>query len=239
LNFPDNGNDLWLVVHVPKTAGTSLRLALEKHFGKHRLVRDYGPDAEQTNQLVLDHMYNSTGTSGGREALIEAMKNGPGKILIGHFPLKKYAESFKPEKIIAFVRDPLIRACSEYLHRVKSGMFEGSLVQFFQAPSYQNQQAKLLRGISNHSFIGITERYNLSLTRINTAYCWKIPVLKRNVGRKGGGRKLAEGLSTRELDLFYRLNQRDMELYEASRQRFDAVETPGRKTRLHELLSWE
>lgn len=239
LNSPDIGSDIWLVIHIPKTAGTSFRWALEKRFGKHQVVRDYGPEANATSPLVLDHLYNSDRTVDGRSALIETMKNGSGKIIIGHFPLEKYAMFFEPERIIAFVRDPLVRTCSEYLHRVRHGMFEGSLSEFFQIPAFQNQQARLLRGLSKQSFIGLTERYNDALKRINAANSWNLPKLKKNIGRKGGGRKLAESLATPELDYFYKVNQQDMDLYEASRLRFESTETPGKRTGFLDLLSWK
>jgi len=230
---------MWLVIHIPKTAGTSFREALERRFGHNRVVRDYGPQADATSPLVLEHVYNATGAEDGRGRLIGAMRNGPGKILMGHFALEKYAQFFEPEKIIAFVRDPLVRICSEYLHRVKHGMFEGSLHRFFEIPAFQNQQAKMLRGLSEESFVGVTERYNDALMRINAANDWNLPRLKKNIGRKGGGRKLAESLSTVELDYFYKVNQQDMDLYEEARQRFDKTETPGKKAGLLDMLSWK
>ena len=217
---------MWLVIHIPKTAGTSFRWALEKQFGKSQVIWDYGPASKDTSAIVRKHMYEEVSDM-RPEALINEMTNRGSKVLIGHVPLQKYTKYFKPENIITFVRDPLDRTCSEYLHRVHNRTFEGSLNEFFQRPGFQNQQTRLLKGISRLSFIGITEKYSDCLARINAVNNWKLSVRKKNVGRRGGGRKLAESLSTKELDLFYKMNQKDMELYQESRQFFDAPEVPS------------
>ena len=216
---------MWLVIHIPKTAGTSFRWALEKQFGQSQVVRDYGPASKHTSEIVRKHLYEENQSTRPAE-LIKAMSGVGSKILIGHVPLQKYANYFKPENIITFVRDPLVRTCSEYLHRVNNRTFEGSLYKFLQQPGFQNQQSRLLKGVSRQSFIGIAENYSDCLTRINSANHWELSPRKKNVGRHGGGRKLAESLSVQELDLFYKTNQNDLELYQESKQCFDDIEVP-------------
>ena len=210
---------MWLVVHTPKTAGTSLRWALEKYFGKSNIIRDYGPDSKVTGDVVREHLYNGD-ESKGPESLVAKISSEKKKILIGHFPLQRYADCFEAKNIITFVRNPLIRMCSEYLHRVNNSSFTGSFSEFLQRPAYQNFQSRFLKGVSEDTFIGITEKYPESLQYINRVAQWNLATRKKNVGRRGGGLKFSENLSEHESDLFYEMNTEDVELYRFAIQRF-------------------
>ncbi|RLA50101.1 MAG: hypothetical protein DRR42_14055 [Gammaproteobacteria bacterium] len=214
---------MWLVVHTPKTAGTSLRWALEKYFGKSNIIRDYGPHSKVTGDVVREHLYSGD-ESKGPETLVTEISGENRKILIGHFPLQRYSGFFETQNIIAFVRDPLVRMCSEYLHRVKNKSFTGSFLDFLQRPAYQNFQSRFLDGVSEDTFIGITEKYPESLQHINRIAHWALSARKKNVGRRGGGQKFAENLSVHELDLFYKMNADDVELYQFATRRFAALE---------------
>ena len=221
-------NEMWLVIHIPKTAGTSLRWALEKQFGQSQVVRDYGPASKHSSEIVQKYLFEELQSSASAE-LIKEMSDRGSKVLTGHFPLKRYARFFEPKNIITFVRNPLVRTCSEYLHTTNNETFEGSLSEFIQRPGHQNLQTRFLEGISEKSLIGITEKYHESLKLINAATQWNILTRKKNIGRGGGGRKLAGNLSTHELDLFYRMNQNDLELYQKAKQRFDTFKIPSSK----------
>ena len=116
----------------------------------------------------------------------------------------------------------MIRTCSEYVHRINNRTFEGSFTDFLQKPVNQNLQSRFLNGISERSFIGIAEQYRTSLKLINATTQWRLLYRRKNVGYGGGGQKLAEKLTTQELDLFYKLNQKDIKIYEEAKQRFNA-----------------
>ena len=213
---------MWLVVHTPKTAGTSLRWALEKYLGSSKVVRDYGPRSHVTDEVVREHLYSGDGLK-NPESLVKKLVDDKQEVLIGHFPLQKYAGSIAATKTITFVREPLVRMCSEYLHRVKDKTFSGSFSEFLERPGYQNQQSRFLQGVSEASFIGITEKYLESLQHINHIAQWSLTARKKNVGRRGGGQRFAEKLSVHELDLFYKMNAEDVELYQVATQRFSAL----------------
>ena len=213
---------MWLVVHTPKTAGTSLRWALEKYFGKSNIIRDYGPHSNVTADIVREHLYGGDELK-GPESLVAEISSQKKKVLIGHFPLQRYAGCFEAQNIITFVRDPLVRMCSEYLHRIKDKSFAGSFSEFLQRPAYQNLQSRFLQGVSEGTFIGITEKYSESLQHINHIAQWNLSTRKKNVGRRGGGRRFAEKLSVQESDLFYRMNAKDLELYRFATQRFSVL----------------
>jgi hypothetical protein len=211
--------EMWLVIHTPKTAGTSLRVALEKYFGASSVIRDYGPHSLVTDAVVQEHLYSGD-ESKGPESLVAEISSRKKKVLIGHFPLSRYADYFDKKNIITFVRDPLVRMCSEYLHRVKNKSFTGSFSEFLQKPVYQNLQSRFLKGVSEDTFIGITEQYTESLQNINRIAQWGLSTRKKNVGRRGGGQKFAENLSVQESGLFYRMNAEDVELYQFVKRRF-------------------
>lgn len=227
--------DMWLVVHIPKVAGTSFRWSLEKYFGHSKVIRDYGPQAEATTKVVREHLYSGD-KSKNKETLVKAIGCGHARILVGHFPLEKYVKYFEPGKIIAFIREPLVRTCSEYLHRLNNGTFEGSFTKFFQRPGYQNTQVRLLKDIPGEAFIGVAEMYGESLRRINSATKWKLTNRKKNVGRQGGGQSFSESLSFQELELFNKLNQKDLDFYRESVQKFETIAAQTEKA--SRLLSW-
>ncbi len=220
---------MWLVVHVPKTAGTSFRQALERHFGVDRVIRDYGPNADATTDVVRRHLY-SNDRAGRPDKLVEEICRSPAKVLVGHFSLQKYAKYFEPENIITFMREPLVRTCSEYLHRVKNETYDGSFRDFISKPTLRNVQSRILRGIPESSVMGLTEQYRSSLRYINKLYGFKLGVLKTNVHNGGGGLTFAKNLSGYELDLFHSLNEDDLMLYKSTVQRFSCLDIPKTKS---------
>ena len=218
-------SDMWLVVHVPKTAGTSFRQALEKHFGPTRVIRDYGKNAEATTEVVREHLYNDA-DSKSLDELIEVISNSPAKVLVGHFPVRKYARFFQEKNILTFVRDPLVRTCSEYLHRSRNASYKRSFSDFVAESSIRNIQSRFLQGVPDGSFIGVTEKYRESLAYINDSFQMRLTAMRRNVDKKGGGHRFAENLSRGELELFGELNKNDLALYKRATQRFDALDIP-------------
>lgn len=218
-------SDMLLVVHVPKTAGTSFRQALEKYFGLAQVVRDYGPNAPATSEVVMDCLYRNDEKKQMHE-LVQKISSNSAKVLIGHFAVNKYGHFFKPENIISFVRDPLERTCSEYRHRMNNATYEGSFSEFITEPGIVNIQSRFLRSAPGNSFIGLTEQYRESLKYINYFFQSRLSALKRNVDKNGGGRNLVPGLSKDELELFMELNEEDLALYKNAEQRFSSLEIP-------------
>lgn len=218
-------SDMLLVVHVPKTAGTSFRKALDKYFGPDMVVRDYGLNEEATSEVVWDHLYASEEPEPIGE-LVQAISDSGKKVLIGHIPARKYADYFEPQNIIAFMRDPLIRTCSEFMHRMRNDSYEGSFCDFMDEDSISNIQTRFLKSMPEESIIGLTEQYRESLMYINKTFQLKLSTLKRNIDKKGGGQKFAEGLLRHELELFNKLNGEDIELYRRATERFAMLDIP-------------
>ena len=134
---------------------------------------------------------------------------------MGHFPLRHYAQWFDEDEMLAFVRDPLTRVCSEFLHRQRRQGLSGTLEEFIEAPNFQNVQSRLLAGAPPDMFIGVTERYREDLERINARFGLALSHKRRNRDWLGGGNRLAGKLDPVTVERFEALNRRDLELYRA------------------------
>lgn len=230
----DLTEDMLLVVHVPKTAGTSLRQGLEKSFGLKNVVRDYGPHAEATTNIVHEYLYCKE--SKCPELLVKAAGALGAKVLIGHFDAKKYSAFFAPENIITFVREPLERACSEYLHHTRQSKFSGSFRHFIEDRNVINIQSRVLHGLPESSFIGVTERYREALRYLNNRLNLKVRLLKKNTDGQGGGARLSKNLAQADINRFYELNKLDVALYSKCLKNFSELEIPS--TKVAQLLRY-
>ncbi len=168
-------------VHVPKTAGTSFRMALEHHLGADAMAYDYGPDSEVTSPVVMRHVYD-------RPDLREfkaAVQDGHVKVVCGHFFADKYRELFGPENSLVFLRDPVQRLISEYRHYVTYNGYGKEFAEFYRDPAFINCQKRFVQGIplDGYGLLGITERYKASLEMANRRFGWKLMNLSFNLSR--------------------------------------------------------
>jgi len=213
-----------LVVHIPKTAGTSLRLALQQSFGLSRIARDYGPQSDFTTHAVRRHMYENPAKHSARD-LVRELEGSGYAALVGHFPYSKYGKFFKGDRVIAFVREPLERACSEYVHRMNEKTIEGSIEDFIETPKFQNLQSRALMGAADQVFVGITENYRSSLGIINQRLDLSIKHRRDNPGFGGGGKRLRKRLDPAIVQHFYELNEEDVRLYETALNQFNQAKS--------------
>ena len=211
-----------LVVHIPKTAGTSLRLALADQFGESKVALDYGAAAEETSPYIRARLYAERADR-NVPALVARLRETGCEALVGHFSLAKYAACFRPEETVAFVREPLVRACSEYLHHRRKGRRQGSFLQFMEDPAFQNMQSRFLAGVQEGTFIGLTERYKASLLLLNERFGLQLAHKKRNRGLWGGGQRMADGLDPELAERFHVLNRSDVDLYDRARADFNQL----------------
>ena len=211
-------SNLLLVVHVPKTAGTSFRHALVKCFGRSKVICDYGPKANRTSDIVRECEYGLGNIQSGN--IVARAVSAKAKALTGHFPVEKYARYFDQENIISFAREPLERTCSEYIHRVTHADYRESFDQFIEQPSIMNMQARYLQHVPESAFIGLTARYSESLKYINRTFGLKLREFQKNIRENGGGLGLMNNLSEDQIDRFYSLNAKDVELYNGIVEQF-------------------
>ncbi len=211
-----------LILHIPKTAGTSLRVSLQNEFGLPRIALDYWGQSDHTSSIVRHHLYQNNAALGTGD-LVQNLRATGYQALIGHFPFSKYGEFFLPSEVIAFVREPLVRSCSEYLHKRRHDKIEGTFSEFIEDPRNQNVQAKMLNGHQQENFIGITERYADSLSMLNKRFGLQIKERKANRAPRGGGMRFLKGLNRKIVDRYRELNQQDIVMYRESLSRLEKL----------------
>lgn len=162
---------MFISIHLPKTAGTSLRTTLEEAYG-NRLYSDYG---DKISELSVEAERIRARNKKRQIAKIE-----PGTfdydIIHGHFWARKYLDVFNVTDWITCVRDPMTMLPSlySYLHRredstvvvdlAKSLSFE----EFVEHSWFQNMMTRNLAPLKFEDFtlVATTEDQTTSIRRL-------------------------------------------------------------------------
>lgn len=210
-------NPLIVLVHIPKTGGTSLRVAAERYFGPEAMLYDYGTKARLTSALVREWIYEKRDATGFAAA---ATDRGC-RFLCGHFPIEKYAGVMPDAHFVSWIRQPAARLWSAYRHHVNYNGFAGSFREFYSAAGFRNQQARFLRThLSRLEFIGITERFAPSLRRFNRQFDVKLKQHRANRMPDDSPENLTPQPSAEDLDAIAVLNSEDIALYRTVESQF-------------------
>ena len=200
-------------VHVPKTAGTSLRKCLIKVYGEEKILFDYG----KCQKLPFNEV-------------ISEIKNKHIRVIHGHFFPERYYGYFQGAKRIIWLREPIKRLISHYwfyLTMQKRKKVTYTQIEFMKkklliwakAPSNVNFMSRYchLENIENFWFVGITEFLREDLTEIKTMLKWpevKIPNANQHQYPKIYKDFVQSVLSDRELiDKLNTINSQDIEIY--------------------------
>ncbi|EEB79520.1 hypothetical protein GPB2148_2451 [marine gamma proteobacterium HTCC2148] len=177
---------------------------------------DYGSDSKWTSVIIHEYIYaphEIRWTSFYERLISEGVV-----ALVGHFRLKKYSHLFSPSSQISFVRKPLARTASEFLHETRqSSRMTRNFEEYIELPEMRNRQSKLLKGFENGAFIGVTELYPESIHLINARFRLNLRVLKRNQAPKGGAAKFLQDLPQSVVKRYDELNRIDNEIYRTCR----------------------
>lgn len=211
-------------LHLPKTAGNSLLLALNSAFGEKNLFQDYSDMIRIQEYLAGKLSAQETFEGQNRQ---DVMANY--QCIHGHFLPAKYFSLLKKTdlKFITFLRNPVERLISQYhfFQRSYDPQTAGplfrkiieenwSLEQFCFSEEYHNIYSKYLLGFSYESFdfIGLTEFYEDDLLYFSDKLLQvKLDSHKVNcaVDNKVGDYKVDSGFR-REVESFH---SKDMTLY--------------------------
>lgn len=207
-----------LFVHVPKTAGTSFRVGAERLF-RDRVLRDYGRASPHTSPAIVEHVYERPDL----HAVAHHVAEQGIRMIGGHVAYSRYRTLVEPERVITFLRDPLQRVASEFLHYRRHFGFEGRLLQFARRESERNKQWKMLRGLDleRAGLVGLSEHYWESLRLLATRTGLKVQYLElnSNPARRGA---IPYALDDTEAAELRQLNAEDLQLYRRAAEQFAA-----------------
>ncbi|WOD06162.1 hypothetical protein [Marinomonas sp. GJ51-6] len=155
-----------LFVHIPKTAGTSFRHALDEFGGA---CRDYGKNSEETSLLIKEKIYINKDEFLAYETFLASNYQW----LCGHFSVSKYLYWFLVRDVVIFLRNPIEQLISHYNHVVSHQGYTKSFDVFCTRPLAHDFQSTTLDGFPFEllGVVGITERYNESLDVLNHHFC--------------------------------------------------------------------
>lgn len=200
-------------VHIPKTAGTSLRAGLSRALPNHQRLYDYGPQEALTSKEVRALRYSPVASNLGLRGI-----TNPGKpiFLMGHLYAIDYLQYFAQENFVAFVRDPVERVVSEFKHFARSYGFRGGLMDFARNPAHVNKQSNYLRGLDLESmgFLGVSENLEDDLFVLSRLIGVDICISRENTAPRD---QILE-ISNSEREAILSLNRVDRDLYERAMQ---------------------
>ena len=210
-------NKQLLFVHIPKTAGTSFRLAAQKYFTLEHTFLDYSPSSIETSKEILEYFY----TFQDLYALGKALQIHEEFFLAGHFPVGKYMALFDTLNVITFVREPVRQVLSHYKHYCRDLGYAEDFHTFIREKRFKNFQSRLLgaKPLELFGFIGLTEEYSLSVAMINDYYHCDFEVLEENVSAKKGSIEIE--LDKETIALIRKENKEDMEMYKKAKDIFN------------------
>lgn len=232
--------DWYYFMHIPKTAGASLRYALFEQFAAHQIypnnVDYYFKD--QAKYIPLNVF---------RERQTDLIKPDI-RLLMGHFgvyPIQNVRK--KPPKTFAFFRNPVKRVVSALNYNSKKGrpyyglsleekieqcrVIEGSMMarNLGYQPKKDNIDA-VLKNLEKIDIVCITEYFNESIQLINQIFGWSLPLnVHRN--KRQENTPLSEGYME-EIRAFCKADQL---VYERAKELFfKACEVKGISLRVND-----
>jgi hypothetical protein len=232
---------MFLSLHMPKTAGTSFRMALQERFGTKMLLSYRGQmrgEAGGVPWRSTSGVYRGRppvtpygGTplleldEAGRAALAEYCRVNDVQVIHGHFELPPLLEALPDARAITFLRDPVERLISSYnhWHLTKPEAAQRTPFEvFLHKPKTINmyEQHGMLSHLESLSFIGITEQYDRSLRLLERMFpeLGYLHVEEQNVSKK----RVTKADVTPEMRArIIELNDGDLMIYAAAKEWFE------------------
>ena len=212
-----------IFLHLPKTAGTSLRLTIQKNYRARDLYFVYS----RHPQFHSIEEFRAFAPEDFRKY----------RIIMGHFPFNKRLLPFEDRRFVTIVREPVQRCISYYRHVMGRDEWQGREVDL---PEYlrtsgdiqlQNHQVRLLSGMKRDPitdehlerakqnieryflYTGVAESFSETVNDLADILGWgNRNIFQENVSVKD--RPVINNVSEEALERIKALNELDIELYE-------------------------
>lgn len=153
-------NDLCFI-HIPKTAGTSLRQIIEKKFkNTHDIFFDYGEDSSETSPEIKYLFYSNIEPS--IKMFDVFIRNNKPIVIFGHFKSKKYKNYLKSSKLYTFIREPYERVLSEYFHHRMIYDLDLDFENYVKENQYSNVITQYLDDVDLEKFTYVGDSRNFT-----------------------------------------------------------------------------
>ncbi|MDZ7783510.1 MAG: sulfotransferase family 2 domain-containing protein [Halioglobus sp.] len=195
-----------LFVHIRKTAGISIRDALEDNY---RVICDYGVDGPRTSDIIRKYKYQQHDPY----AIYRELQRTD-SWLVGHFNLQQFSDFVDCRRILTFVRHPVDRVISHFNHIRAYVSADRQLEVFAQNKKARNLQYRALKSmpLGCIGYVGIAERFDESLEMINAGLGLSLEFKHANINRHKTLEK--EDVTQEMRELIAENNPLDMALYE-------------------------
>jgi hypothetical protein len=215
-------------VHIPKTAGTSLRSLFAADFPPEAFAFIYLPPNGISFKELCD---------------LPSARKDKVRIVYGHYPFGADKKFGKPGKYVTFFRETSARLVSNYLHHVRSGLTaKQSIGEYFvrnKPKDMDNYAVRLLSGVDHNvnfmnmtaqhldiakqnltihfDVFGLFEEMSESINRFRTVLgLMSTPISFKNTRPKHQNTEI----SADELRIVVAANDLDVRLYEFAKERF-------------------
>ena len=205
-----------LFIHIPKTAGTSFRVAAEKYFGEDNTFYDYSAKSPETSAEILENVYKKNDPY----SLYRSLEQHSQSFLSGHFSANKYAPLYDVLNIVTFLREPVRQVLSHYNHFRNNYGYDKGLLEFAKEERFRNVQSRNLQTIDVrlYGFVGLTEEYNKSIDLFNTLFDTALPHMHMN--EKSSNSLSIKDMTEEDVEMIKKLNTQDIELYDTVKRQF-------------------
>ena len=197
-------------LHIPKTGGTSFNVILENSFG----IRNC--HTNQTNRSTFT-----------QADLNFVRKCYPGlRSIVGHNLVDPGQLKVPNPFFMTILREPIARVISHYQYSIQNGHNKKSFEETLRASeNLENLQVKLIAGradldkakrfLEQCAFVGLTEKFDLSLRVLERLSPWKLELnYERRVVARGNEVKDSLKNDERMIALARDYNKLDIELYD-------------------------